>query len=902
MKTTSTIARLLGSAAVGALVLAAQAARADETGIETVTVTAIRHEEPAREIQKQAPNIINVQSADTMIKYPDFNAAESLSRMPGISLLADTGEGRFVNIRGLDGNLNGATYGGVPLLNTYPGGTYDGGGGRAVEFDTIPEGAIDGIIVTKTGMPDQDAEGLGGTIELRPRSAADIVKPFADITLGAGYETAHKHTGPFDAEVAAGARFGFNDSGLVIENGETANQVNPGWVSNPTPFSIVLDGSWRTDRRGFDDLEEDYTNEPFNPAGPLDKTYADLQLRHYDYHRRRFGYGGEFDFKPNPDNRFYVRANVFGYIESVIKNHLVYNDIDGQDYKDDYGNKQPGYPISIDPSNSNGIATQANLDLNGTNEEEIHRNSVFAIGGENDLRWAQIDYHVAYSRATYDSGRNYGSTFTGPQGVFITYDNITSPNFPGLKITDGTNVNDPSLYTLTSLDNGAEKDDDQEWSYAGNAEIPADIFNDADRFKFGFEVRLRTKNQNIYNESFSAPGGGDVSTLNLSLASLSPLKPDTSYYDNHYTNGPGINEHALLALIKNGTIVKSGEVFDPTGYFNADEFIYSGYGMYTGDFGPWGVLAGARVESTNAKYGFYNFDENGDPVPPPNDFTRLRHNYTNIFPTMQLRYNFSDDLIARATYSTGIGRPGFNQVAGSTTVNATTGHIATGNPDLKPTTGNNFDLDVEYYLNDGGIAQFGAFDKEFSNYIFSREVIVSGGDPRLKALGYNGTAYLDSYDNIASSYARGIEAAYQQKFTFLPDPFDGFGFDTNITLVTSSGAVRPGEKQFLPGTSATTYNAAIFYEDHGLSLRLASQFVTHSLYEVGGDRATDLFVNGDFNLDFTSSYDVTDNASVYFNIKNITNAPHRIFMGHPNWVIQREFYDQTYETGIRIKL
>ncbi|MBU6299052.1 MAG: TonB-dependent receptor [Alphaproteobacteria bacterium] len=888
-------ARLLCSCALVLIFSgAAQPALAQTAGdkVETVVVTGIRQEEAARELQKQAPNLINVQSAEAIIKYPDFNAAESLSRMPGISLLADTGEGRFVNVRGLDGNLNGATYGGIPLLNTFPGGTYDGGGGRAVEFDTVPDGAIDGIIVTKTGMPDQDAEGLGGTIELKPRSAADIAKPFADITLGAGDEPEHSHTGPFNAELAVGARFGFNQNGLLVENGQTANQVNPGWVSNPTPFSFVLDGSWRTDMRGFDDIEEDYTNEPFNPAGPLDKTYADLQLRHYDYHRRRFGYGGEFDFKPNPDNRFYVRANVFGYVESVIKNHLVYNNIDGSS----------GYPISVDPSNPHGIATQADLQLNGTNEEETHRNGVFAVGGEDNFDWARIDYHVAYSRATYDMGRNYGVRFTGPQGVAITYDNITSPNFPGLKVTDGTNVNDASLYTLARLNNGSEKDDDQEWSYAGNAQIPVDVFSDADRLKFGFEVRLRTKNQNQYNESFSAAGGGSVGSLNLSLASLSPLKPDTTYYHNRYTNGPGINEYAILGLVKNGTIVASGMQFDPTGYFNADENIYAGYGMYTGDFGPWGVLAGVRVESTNAKYGFYNFDQNGNPVPPPDNFTRLTHNYTNVFPTLQLRYNFTSDLIARATYSTGVGRPGFNQVAGATTVDATTGHISTGNPDLKPTTGNNFDLDVEYYLNDGGIAQFGAFDKEFQDYIFSREIIVNGGDPRLQTLGYNGTAYLDSYDNIGSSYARGIEAAYQQKFAFLPKPFDGLGLDGNITLVTSSGAVRQGEKHFLPGTSATTFNVGAFYEAYGVSLRLAGQFVSHSLYQIGGDAATDQYVDSDFNLDFTSSYDVADDASVYFNVKNITNAPHRIFMGYPNWVIQREFYDQTYETGVRIKL
>jgi hypothetical protein len=63
-----------------------------------------------------------------------------------------------------------------------------------------------------------------------------------------------------------------------------------------------------------------------------------------------------------------------------------------------------------------------------------------------------------------------------------------------------------------------------------------------------------------------------------------------------------------------------------------------------------------------------------------------------------------------------------------------------------------------------------------------------------------------------------------------------------------------------------------------------------------------VFEDSRFTLDFTSSYDIDDDWSVYFNVRNLTNAPLRIFMGAPNWVIQREFYDQTYETGVRIKL
>lgn len=145
--------------------------------VAEVVVTAPREEVKARTQQRSAPTMVNIQSAETIAKYPDFNAAEALGRIPGISLSTDTGEGRFVNIRGIDANLNGSTYGGVVLLNTFPAGTAASGSGRAVEFDTIPTGAIDGIIVYKTLSPDREAEGLGGQIELTPRSAKNLSHP-----------------------------------------------------------------------------------------------------------------------------------------------------------------------------------------------------------------------------------------------------------------------------------------------------------------------------------------------------------------------------------------------------------------------------------------------------------------------------------------------------------------------------------------------------------------------------------------------------------------------------------------------------------------------------------------------------------------------------------------------------
>ncbi|HEX2816891.1 MAG TPA: TonB-dependent receptor plug domain-containing protein, partial [Phenylobacterium sp.] len=306
--------------ASSALLIAAGAHAAEApaavNSVSDLVVTAPREEAQARLRQQDAQNLIDVQSAETIAKYPDFNAAEALGRIPGVSLSSDTGEGRFVNIRGIDANLNGATYGGVVLLNTFAGGTAAGGGGRAVEFDTIPTGAIDGIVLTKTRLPEQEGEGLGGTVELTPRSAVHVTDPFLEGALGWGYQPLHKHTGPTNVELAGGARFGFGEHGLTIAGDGQTEPVAAGWISNPYPFSFVLNASRKDDRRAVDDIEESYIDAS---TPPTDKTAHQYDLRRYDYHRRRFGYGGELDFQPNDDHSYYARASIAGYIEAVHK-------------------------------------------------------------------------------------------------------------------------------------------------------------------------------------------------------------------------------------------------------------------------------------------------------------------------------------------------------------------------------------------------------------------------------------------------------------------------------------------------------------------------------------------------------------------------------------------------------
>ena len=853
---------------------------------QIVIITAApRQEIKARQVQKDAPNLISVQSAETIAKYPDFNAAEALGRMPGISLSSDTGEGRFVQIRGIDANLNGATYGGVPLLNTNPGGTAASSSGRAVEYDTIPTGAINGIVVTYTGMPDHDAEGLGGSIELSPRTAADITKPFADATLGGGYEPLHDHGGPDTAELAIGARFGFDDKGLVVQNDDTQPALRAGWISNPTPFSFVLNASYKADRRAIDDIEEDYVDDGMAPSNAI----ADYSLRRYNYHRIRVGEGGEFDFKPNSDHTYYFRADIAGYTESVTKNILGYNDLNDVE--------GPTGQIPADPNNPNGYLVTTQPVIQSTDERETHTNKIFVIGGRDHFDAWTIDYHAAYSEALFTEDHDIVSKFDGPKNIPFTYDDVSNADYPILGFPNGVaEINNASLYTLHSLANEQDYDTDKENSYAINALLKQKLFADADQFKFGAEIRLRDKSASEYDESYTVPA--------LTLASVS--SPAINYYDGVFTNGPQVNIPAIANLVTSGAApVDGGAVFNPGSYFTAKEDIYAAYAEYMTHVGKWGLLAGVRLEQTDATYGGYIQPTNADGSAGANVFETRKNNYLNAFPTVQVRYDFDPSLTLRATYSTGIGRPGFLQNSTSATVDFSQGAVAVvtrGNPNLKPTLGNNFDLSLEKYLPDGGIIQVGIFDKEFTNYIAPR---IENGvtDPLAPGQLSNVTTYL----NIPNGYARGVDASYHQKFVWLPKPFDGLGVEANLTLVDSrfleydaaTSGTGKNEYGMLPGTSADTWNLALFYEAYGIQARLSAEYISHSLFGLGGDRSLDTIQDNRLLLDFGSSYRLTKTWSVYFNAKNLNNAPLRYYEGSPDRPLQREFYDATYEAGIR---
>jgi TonB-dependent receptor len=826
-----------------------------------IVVIAPRLAQDALARQKEASVIVNVQSIETIKKYPDFNAAEALGRIPGLSLSSDTGEGRFVNIRGIDANLNGATYGGVVLLNTFAAGTAGSGSGRAVEFDTIPTGAIDGIVVYKTLSPDREAEGLGGQIELSPRTARNITKPFVEIELSGGYEPLHNNAGPFSASFATGAKFG--------------------------DFSFVINGSRKDDKRAIDDNEPSYANDG---ATGTDLVLGRTDFRRYDYSRRRFGYGGELDYAPSSDHRYFARLDIAGYVERQLKNHL-YANFDGA-------------PSPIDKNGFVVDGFQPQVDI--VNAQETHRNTVAAIGGEDRFGDLKIDYRAAYSRATFVQNYYNEARFYGKDIYFGRYNNIANPEKFSYQLFKDAALTVPFIGTDATQYGGAtnraaglsafaENDADREYSGNANARYPLSLFGGSGELKAGFGIRRRDKVVNDFGAR-----GSTTATLSSLEASVGPAQ---TYYFGRALVAPVANYAAIETLVRNGIKPLSPSISRD---FNDTENITAGYLMYTVDYGQLNVLTGVRVEATDATYGNFltTTDAAGNNTTA---FVTAKKSYTNFFPTVQLKYKFQPNLQLRATYSTGIGRPGFSQAGGNAGVDFTTSPrpvFTAGNPNLKPTTGNNFDIDLEYYLPNDGVIQVGVFDKEFKNYIF-RNVLKNVNNPVF--LGQPGDFATFTNENAR---ARGIEIAYQQKFTFLPGLLGGLGAEGNVTYVDSKfleyGAVvsGTGKDQFgrLPGTSKWTWNVAGFYERGPVNVRVSAQYVGASLFSLNGDQSLDTIQSGRLSMDVTASFEVAKDYVVFFGARNLLDTPLRYTDGINNARTQQvEYYGQTYEGGIRLK-
>jgi TonB-dependent receptor len=266
--------------------------------------------------------------------------------------------------------------------------------------------------------------------------------------------------------------------------------------------------------------------------------------------------------------------------------------------------------------------------------------------------------------------------------------------------------------------------------------------------------------------------------------------------------------------------------------------------------------------------------------------------YRNVFPSVHFRYDVTNKMVARASYSTGIGRPTFGNLVPRESVNHETQRVSGNNPSLRPQYADNFDLSLEYYYEPAGMVSVGAFSKEINDFLLRVDGLTIGAGPNN---GFNGeyAGYeLNTWSNGGAARVRGMEVAYQQQFSFLPGFWKGFGFFGNYTWLESEGDFA---NSGVPGFAPQNGTAGLTYTNYGWQLRLIGTYTAENPGGLSDDPSQQTINLARWNVDLNASYKVNRWLTVFCDVRNLTDE-HR---GNSyKFIPARQFQFQRFSTEI----
>jgi TonB-dependent receptor len=151
----------------------------------------------------------------------------------------------------------------------------------------------------------------------------------------------------------------------------------------------------------------------------------------------------------------------------------------------------------------------------------------------------------------------------------------------------------------------------------------------------------------------------------------------------------------------------------------------------------------------------------------------------------------------------------------------------------------------------------------------------------------------------------GLELAYLQQWTFLPDPLDGFGFQGNVAFIGGSFDTPDRRGASFPGTSDTIINASLFYEKFGASVRLSYQWRSDWVDTLGGlgtGSSGDERRAAYGNLDLAIRMAVTPQLTLFFDANNLTDETYVAYQGIRSQPTEVEQIGRRFMGGVRFNL
>lgn len=833
---------------------------------EVEIVGALAGQRRALQMQKSSIGVVNVVSAEQTGKFPDTNIGDALKRISGINVQYDQGEARFGQVRGTSSDLMSVSVNGNRLPSAE-------GDTRNVQLDLIPTDMIQTIEVNKVVTSDMDGDAIGGAVNLVTKSSPS--RRVANFTIGTGhYPVSGK------PQLNLGATLGNRFFGKKL--------------------GVIASASYQYMPGGSDNTEFEYVEQD----GELQ--LKEVQVRQYYVIRERQSYSLSLDYKFNPDHKIAFKA--------------LYN------LRNDWENR---YRISYKKLNESAkkqsveIQTKGGSSSNDNARLERQQTMDFSFDGTHHFGKLSADWNLSYSRATeerpeeryvaYSSkGTDYGSAFAD---VFLRQPYCTLP-IPS--VTD-------SSWSIDELTNSNQDIEENEYKTRVNFSLPLAAGLYGNKLSFGAKYVLKDKSRvtDFYEYEDYILGDWRSSVTSEIRNGFMP--------GSRYPIGTQFISKHLLGSLDLSNAQGTEVLEEEAGNYDARERIVSGYLRFDQSVGKrLDAVLGLRLEHTSLKTSGVNYeqgernvydadgslavDDEGNAVTEEYETLsptgRFTNNYLNLLPSLLLKYNVSDNLSLRASFTTTLSRPKYSALIANKSFNLNDNEAVIGNPETKPTRSLNYDISAEYIFGGTGLLSLGLFHKDVSDvnvetlgYYTGEELGLAGSAETFEV-----TQCLNAYD----AKVFGAEVAFQSDFGFISPALRCLAFYGNYTYTHSSTrnynphlGIQPGDDVRMAGSPEHTANASLCFEKSGFSARVSYNFASSFIDQMNlGSRNLDRYYDKVGYLDLNASYTwgKRSKLTVYAEAGNLLNQPLRYYQGSSERTMQVEYYGVRINAGLKISL
>lgn len=859
--------------------------------LSEVTVTGIRYSlQSAQLIKENSQMIVDSIVAEDIGKLPDVTVADALQRIPGVQVAQQNqgGETDTVLIRGLPN-----------VVTTLNGNEIFSGIGRSFAFQNMPATAVRTIKVYKTSDASLPLGGIAGLVDM------ELYKPFdfpgAKIagTVTATYSEYAGHTDPSGSLLLSDRwRTGIGDVGALVNFGESAQHYNDSVVWDYIP-----------------QVMNDASGTPIRTAsGNLIAAPQNIGSNYNIGYRTRPEMNWALQWRPNGHTEAYL-TGVTDWYEDKLNDSFFFSQPVAQNIPPTaYTVSNNCYPDQLAGQYyGQTICNLASATFVGNNFADSSPHAIQDWGSDRQytagVKWRNgpLKLSTELSRTTSSSNWQMLGIDTPLNGSVTTHWSSNGQE-PTWNLGGAPQLNPNSFYLSGLFEPWNQaKATENAWRADGVLGLDAGPLKD---LQFGVRYADHTADYVSGNNGYTMPPNS-VPNYNAAFPNSLCLVPGTSL-------APSYLSTCLNYVLSNANKLRAFYglpaglyPFNPVAgnFFDITEKTWAAYLQTSYHVRLFGIpvtgLAGIRAQTLRRDINAwaYNGTTQYNPTTGVNaPFSGGTSDHVYL-PNVSAVFHFTDTLQARLIWAKTASYPNFAQLNPSLSFTPpqinTEGFGSSGNINLQPTKSDNTDATLEWYFSRVGSLTGGVFYRQINGYVqqFNTRELVDG---------YQIT--VTQPESAGSGHLEGVEAAYQQSYSFLPGPWSGLGAELNYTYITGStlGAQSAGGPIVsgpLQNVSKNNYNIVVFYEKYGIDARLAYDYRSNYIGGFATPNVAGIYVidKPANKLDLSIGYDINRYATVVFQATNLTGSNNLSSWGRTDIPQNVEFIDRTFGLGLRFR-